>query len=386
MQNRIIIAVLFLFFKSAIAQQNSSVVGVLPLSVSETSGLIFFNDRLITHNDSGNLPQLMEVDTTSLSVERTVSITNATNIDWEDITQDDSYIYVADIGNFDGDRTDLRVYRISKDEYLSTQTVVAELINFSYEDQTDFTPTQASDWDAEAIISFNDQLIIFTKQWQSQGTVAYTIPKTPGNHTAQRLDTFDANGLITAATFNPLSNVLYLLDYSNQLLPFSIRMEDVADTFGFNDSATRISLPIGLAQIEAITYTSVTNYYFSSERLISQNPPIALDQTLFRFSTDDVMVNGGNPDPPPGNMDPDAEVNLILYREFGSQTLNYDLNAPEEDIFGRAIFDATGKLIQFTEASDIDSNSIDISTFGDAVYYLTFYLRDEIISKAFIAN
>jgi hypothetical protein len=33
------------------------------------------------------------------AVLRTVAITNATNVDWEDIAQDASYIYIGDIGN-----------------------------------------------------------------------------------------------------------------------------------------------------------------------------------------------------------------------------------------------------------------------------------------------
>ena len=62
----------------------------LPEDVPESSGLIFYNNRLITHNDSGNLPRLYEMDTLSSQVIRTIRIDNATNIDWEDITQDDN--------------------------------------------------------------------------------------------------------------------------------------------------------------------------------------------------------------------------------------------------------------------------------------------------------
>jgi len=74
----------------------------LPSNIVESSGAIIFNNRLITHNDSGGENKLFEVDLTTQQVARTVTISNATNIDWEDITQDDTFIYIGDFGNNNG--------------------------------------------------------------------------------------------------------------------------------------------------------------------------------------------------------------------------------------------------------------------------------------------
>ena len=65
--------------------------------------------------------------------------------------------------------------------------------------------------------------------------------------------------------------------------------------------------------------------------------------------------------------------------------LMYDLNT-DQDMFGRAIFDVHGRILQYTPASQIHNNRIDISTFGSSVYYLTIYLRNKVLAKAFIAN
>ena len=96
------------------AQVSTTLIGTLPENVLESSGLIYYNNRLITHNDSGNSPQLYELDSLGSQIFRTITINNATNIDWEDITQDDTYIYVGDFGNNSGNRQDLRIYRIKK--------------------------------------------------------------------------------------------------------------------------------------------------------------------------------------------------------------------------------------------------------------------------------
>ena len=81
----------------------------LPGSLNESSGAIFFNNRLITHNDSGGEAKLYELDTISGIIEREVTILNATNVDWEDITQDETSIYIGDFGNNNGNRTDLKI-------------------------------------------------------------------------------------------------------------------------------------------------------------------------------------------------------------------------------------------------------------------------------------
>ena len=140
----------------------------LPVNLSESSGAIFFNNRLVTHNDSGGENKLYELDTNSGLVTREITITNASNIDWEDITQDDSSIYNGDIGNnVSGNRTDLKIYKINKSDYLSSETVNAQTIAFSYSDQTDFTPKTANstESDAEALVSFDaTNLILFCKK------------------------------------------------------------------------------------------------------------------------------------------------------------------------------------------------------------------------------
>ncbi|MDX2444801.1 MAG: hypothetical protein QNK30_13465 [Bacteroidales bacterium] len=99
----------FTFLNGAAGQISIDTIANLPAVIHETSGLIFLNKKLITHNDSGNESALFEVDTVSGAVIRKIIVKNAANIDWEDICADDSSIYIGDFGNNGGNPTDLKV-------------------------------------------------------------------------------------------------------------------------------------------------------------------------------------------------------------------------------------------------------------------------------------
>jgi hypothetical protein len=107
-----------------------------PLStvLNESSGLILWEDEILTHQDGGNTTDLFRIDVGDLSAFSALNIPGTTNIDWEDITQDNDYVYVGDFGNnAQGNRQDLKVYRIEKNSILAESPVV-DVINFSYSD------------------------------------------------------------------------------------------------------------------------------------------------------------------------------------------------------------------------------------------------------------
>ena len=371
------------------AQLTSELIGTLPDEVLESSGLIFYNGKLITHNDSGNSTKLYEIDPLNLQILRIIDVTDAINTDWEDLAQDDDYIYIGDFGNNTGNREDLSIYRISKSDYDVSNVLSAERIDFSYEDQTDFSGTQNSDWDAEALVDFGDQLLIFTKQWVTNGTVAYAIPKTPGEYTAKNLGFYDVNGLISGAVHNKFSNVLMLLGYSSQLQPFILRIDELSSDFTFNGTETKSSLGIAFSQVEGITFSDANTYFISSERFQFPNPPITLNAEIFTFKTNDEPLGSENTEEDPAPIDtinPEKKKDeLIIYKQFGSYQLQYDLNS-DAPIFGRAIFDITGKRVRHTHGERIENNTIDLAGLDSNVYYLTFYLQGSTIAKPFILD
>ena len=390
----IVLHIAFLLSIGLLAQDDITEVGPLTQELWETSGLIFYNGKMITHNDSGNTPQLFEIDTTSLQITRTVSISNAINTDWEALTQDDDFIYIGDIGNNSGDRQDLKVLKIAKSDYDSSDVVAAELIDYFYEDQEDFTTEQNSDWDAEALFVVGDDLIILTKQWQSQGTVAYRLPKLPGAFLAERLDSYQVNGLVTGAEYDMSSNTLYLVGYSTFLAPFFVQVDGVVENSIFSGTQTKSDLNAGLAQIEAITKVGNT-FYVSSEEFNNTSPPVSSASRLFRFSINDEIEEeeeeeeeeeseeGEEENPIPES--PELTGDLILYRSFDSKILNYRLDS-DAPIFGMGVFDSIGRLILFTPLESIRGSAIDLSELPPSLYHLTFFYGDQIISKPFILN
>ena len=92
--------------------QNITEVTDLNDDLSETSGLLYVDGRIITHNDSQGLNNLYEINKNTGNISRTVTIKGATNVDWEDLCQDGEYIYNGDFGNNKGSRTDLKIYKL----------------------------------------------------------------------------------------------------------------------------------------------------------------------------------------------------------------------------------------------------------------------------------
>lgn len=264
----------------------------LPEAVEETSGLLFFNNHIITHNDSGGMANLYEIDTISQSITRTITISNATNVDWEDIAEDDTYLYIGDIGNNNGVRQDLKVYRIAKSDYISSTSVTADIISFSYEDQVDFTSMpNATNFDAEAMTVYQDQIVIFTKNWVDQKTNAYIFPKTIGTHSAQKVSSFDAEGLVTGVHSN--GEDFLLTGYDTSATPFLIFFNGNRppgyDFFG--GFPTRISLEGDIfleqgSQIEGVCSLTFDRWYISREYASTTvgTTQVEFPQKVYEFS------------------------------------------------------------------------------------------------------
>src|SRR6056297_259812 len=385
---RVAFVLYFLFaINITFAQGTVIELGELPEEVSETSGLLFFNDKIITHNDSGGEAQLFEIDTVSLEITRTVSINEAVNIDWEAISQDDAYIYIGDFGNNLGTRQDLTIYRILKSDYLDDDTANAEAIFFSYEDQTDFTDSGNSDWDAEAFFVLDDALVILTKQWKSLGTVAYTIPKVPGTYIASETGSVEDIGLVTDADYNPTNQTLLILGYSSFLAPFA-RTYKTTDPSIFSDTFDTIPIDIGLAQVEGVTNDGAGNYLISSELFTRQSPNIVSLSRLFKLNflteeeePDQEGPSGGekpNPNPTP---DEDNEE-VLVFNELSTGTIRYTINS-ESAIKGTRIYDVNGKAVWEQFNTEIEKKGVVIQTIPTSIYYFVVYFDNAVRSKAF---
>ncbi len=246
---------------------NPELLAELPSVMNGTSGLLQWDGKYWTQNNF-NDNKLYSFQTNSLPSYQTTTLSGYTNIDWEEIAQDEQYFYIADFGNnVSGNRRDLRFYRILKNSILNPPFSV-DTIRFSYSTQTDFTllAVNQTNYDAEAFIVTSDSIYIFTKEWVSQKTSLFRITKNPGTHTATLHGVLDAQGLITGAVYLPSYRLVLLSGYSTQLQPFVYLLYDFKQRDFFGGNKRKINLNIPFHQVEAITDESPREYLITNER------------------------------------------------------------------------------------------------------------------------
>lgn len=259
----------------------------LASAVPESSGLQYTSQSLWTFNDSGNTPVLFKVDSTSGNVLQQVTISNFSNVDWEDIAADAQYLYIGDFGNNAGDRRDLRVLRVAKAAIGTgaSETVTAQEIAFSYPDQTNFNPgTNNHNFDCEAFFYANDSLHLFTKNWADARTNYYTVSAQPGAHVARFRGSFNVNGLITAADLNATGTGAGLLGYvPGTGATFLWLLSDFQGTRYLQGNKRRIELPNALliGQAEGLCFVNGNRVFISNERL---NSPFTVPQRLYELN------------------------------------------------------------------------------------------------------
>lgn len=274
-----VIIISILISSASLQAQNyvtPTLLTTLSEEVDETSGLVNLNGEIWTHNDSGGEAELYQINTSTGEIIRTVEILDADNEDWEDITMDETYVYIGDIGNNDGNRTDLRIYRISRADLASNDVVEAEEISFFYSDQTSFEPNyHNTNFDCEALVHFQDQLYLFTKNWLDFETNCYVLPKTIGTHEAVLHSNFDVNCLISGATMMPSGNALTLIGYTSSGASYTWLSAGFASDDFFGGENTKLIWTL-LSQIEGVCDAGPNDIYISSEKFSG-----LLDPTLY---------------------------------------------------------------------------------------------------------
>jgi hypothetical protein len=241
---------------------------ILPSQLEETSGLIYYRGLVWTFNDSGGEPQIYAYSEKDSVVKQVITITNGQNVDWEEITQDSSFIYAGDIGNNLGMRDSLCIYRIAKSQIpkhkLKVKTI-ADSILFTYPNYQPVTlPLKNSRYDCEAMLWHNDSIYLFSKDWETQHCSIYVLPARPGKYTARLIGSFNARCLITAASYN--GKTLYLLGYSNYKA-ILWRFDDVSNFRLKEENGHREMLHfLQNRQCEGVAIKDSTTLYISSEK------------------------------------------------------------------------------------------------------------------------
>lgn len=233
--------------------------------IRETSGLSLMNGKLYTFNDSGNAPELFELDKKTGAIMNIVSV-NGKNKDWEALTNDGTYFYIGDFGNNAGTRKDLEIYKI-RAENGSLKNDSIHLVTFEYPEQKDFRSSSLkTDFDAEAMIWLNGKLHVFTKEWGAKSTAHYRIdPETAEKQPAEKAETFPIGFMVTDAAYT--DGKLYLVGYTKKTEVFLCIFNETDCGVFFKDKPERYYLgsALSIGQIEGIA-ADATGIWISGEK------------------------------------------------------------------------------------------------------------------------
>ena len=261
MKVKIFKIIFFLFISNIIFSQ--LVVEDINLSkkLDETSGLEIINKQLVTINDSGNDPVLFYINESgNILDERKLNCCK--NNDWESLAADSDYVYIADFGNNYDTRKNLSIIKIPIDKSSNENP---EIINFLYPEQKKFKRIyRRSEYDAEALISFGDILLIFTKNKRKKITEIYSLPKYGGNFKAQKIGSLNTESIVTGADYDKKTNTLVLTSTINFDEYYILLIND----FSLNNKDHKINMyeiPIGKTQVEAIKIIDENTFWITSE-------------------------------------------------------------------------------------------------------------------------
>lgn len=354
------------------------VVGELEPGLGNTSSLIYWNDCLWTSNDHGTLT-LHCIDTLSGRTQQQLGCDTTFN-DMEEVAQDADFVYFGDFGNNHARlRDDLRILRMSKADLL--QGVCRfDTIAFTYAGYdpdgagADGVPT--TDFDCEAMVAMGDSLLLFTKQWTTQQTTCFALPKEPGAYTAQPHANIDVEGLVTGACLTAVGSpegtrqVLALCGYSLFVKPFVYLIYgfDGMDLSHGQHLKLLLKNPIG-TQTEAIATADGMHYWLTNEAF--ERMGISRPAQLLSLDLTEQLIGYLYPDsthtydiaPVDG-----ATEGIVVHPNPTDGTLNVDLPNVERI----ELVDTTGRLLLHSESS----STLDLGDLNSGTYLLRITTRE----------
>lgn len=199
--------------------------------------------RLFGINGKRSAPVILNFDTLG-RVEKMTFVSNAANLNWQDITPDqEGNLYIADIGNDNFKREHFQLYKLKEEDLISKEKVIAQKI--------DFKVTKGSSFHYMASFYHKQHLYIIGESHTNSEKFLVEIPVNEGDSVEATI-VGNCNSLmpgsITSAYYDSSQNTLFLLTKS--MLGF-LTLDDGIKTIT-EKKATQIKLPYS-SQKEALT-------------------------------------------------------------------------------------------------------------------------------------
>lgn len=249
----------------ALAQKVTN-LGQMPPEITESSGLELADEpnTFYTHSDHGNGAAVLYKIDQSGKLLKTITVGGATLVDWEDLARDDSgNLYIGDVGNNSGNRSELKIYKVNATNPGSSQT-----ISFSY-DTRDAVQSKgkkgkgktksAKNFNSEAIFWHNGSLFLVTKASGGGGDAhLFQVSDSPGSHTAKHIGQKALGDKITSADISPSGDKLVLMSLGK------LHVFNLSGTDYFKGNPQTINLG-NVGQTEGMVFTDNNTIVFSNE-------------------------------------------------------------------------------------------------------------------------
>lgn len=359
----------------------SRTVCAIPAQLSENSGmLVGANNTIWLHNDGGNAAELYQLDTTG-AILRTITISNANNIDWEDMTKDTAgNVYIGDIGNNNNNRQNLKIYKIPPLDSILSNTVQAEVISFSYPEQQSFPASNSEKkYDAESLVFHQNQLYIFTKDRTNPHrgySWLYRVPSQAGIYSAQLIDSFETQQSsyileVSSAAFSPDGRHLALLNAMGLWL-FS---DFTGDDF-FGGASQFISLN-NFSQKEAIAFVDTQTIYITNE-----TSPLGVAQlvTLNIAQYDHLTLV---------QQKSDASENIVrIFPNPVHNRLQVSIDASHQSILYCSLINSSGRTVEIFEPQMLSKGLQQLCFFVEhhkpGIYFLKMENENQLFSSKIV--
>jgi hypothetical protein len=198
-----------------------------PGPVKENSGIVRsrrHDDLFWMHNDSGDEPRIYPIRRSGEPYKKSresetpgVLIGGAINVDWEDITIDESgNVIVADLGNNGNDRRDLVLYFIPEPSPNASRSTFQRKVFVRYPDQKTFpAPKEDFNFDCEAVFTVGDTVHLLTKHRSDTFVKHYQLdnPKPDVANDLTYLEKFDIQGQAVGADATPDGKRVVVITY-----------------------------------------------------------------------------------------------------------------------------------------------------------------------------
>lgn len=268
--NRTILFLLSLTVFSCTNYGQLKVVTDLPGNLKENSGMVSLKDSTVwIIEDGGNKDELYKVDFKG-NILKTLKMKNGDNDDWEDLAKDSlGNVYIADIGNNNNSRKNLKIYKLPNPEMEPGDKIDAEKIELSYPEQKEFPPKKSERFfDAEALFHHNGKLFVVTKNRANPfngSALIYNVPDMQGKYNANLVAEINLCAdwktcQITGIDISPSGKKIIALSYG-KLFIFT---EFTWDNFS-NGKIEEIDLGVR-TQLESICFISEDLILLSDER------------------------------------------------------------------------------------------------------------------------